>query len=145
MLNWKYTAGSKIFRNIAVLITLAACQSPQQPQFVVHDATATGLDFSNNLSENADWNILNYMYLYNGGGVGAGDFNRDGLTDLFFVSNMEENKFYLNDGGLKFRDVTQTAGLAASMRNTRRTNCSRESIPSCTTMDGQETRFIVCR
>lgn len=112
MLNWKYTAGSKIFRNIAVLITLAGCQSPQQPQFVVHDATATGLDFSNNLSENADWNILNYMYLYNGGGVGAGDFNRDGLTDLFFVSNMEENKFYLNDGGLKFRDVTQTAGLA---------------------------------
>lgn len=50
-----------------------------------------------------------YEYLYNGGGVAAGDFNDDGLIDLYFTSNMGENKFYLNTGDLTFKDVTAIA------------------------------------
>jgi len=51
------------------------------------------------------------MYFYNGAGVGAGDFNKDGLIDLFFASNQGENKLYLNEGGLKFKDQTKAAKI----------------------------------
>lgn len=112
MLNSKYSAGNKFIGFIILLLALTGCQEVQESRFVVRDAAQTGLDFSNNLSENADWNILHYMYLYNGAGVGAGDFNGDGLTDLYFVSNMEENRFFLNSGELKFTDATEMAGLA---------------------------------
>lgn len=51
------------------------------------------------------------MYFYNGAGIGAGDFNKDGLTDLFFASNQRENKIYLNKGGMQFSDATQQAKI----------------------------------
>ena len=51
-------------------------------------------------------NILMYEYFYNGGGVAAGDFNNDGLVDLYFTSNMSDNKFYLNKGNMQFEDIT---------------------------------------
>src|SRR5690606_36267321 len=51
------------------------------------------------------------MYFYNGAGVGAGDFNNDGRIDLFFASNQNENRIYLNEGNLKFKDVTREARI----------------------------------
>ena len=51
------------------------------------------------------------MYFYNGAGVGAGDFNNDGLIDLFFAANQGENKLYLNKGNLHFKDVTAEAEI----------------------------------
>jgi hypothetical protein len=83
----------------------------EPPLFVVRDSKSTGLDFSNDLSYNADFNLFKYMYFYNGSGIGAGDFNNDGLIDLFFGSNQGNNKIYLNTGSLHFRDVTQQAGI----------------------------------
>ena len=112
MLNLKYTAKSNFLWILLALSGLLGCESKPNRQFARRDASATGLDFTNTLSESADWNILNYMYLYNGAGVGAGDFNRDGRTDLFFVSNMENNRLYLNEGQLRFRDITEAAGIA---------------------------------
>jgi enediyne biosynthesis protein E4 len=53
--------------------------------------------------------MFKYMYFYNGAGVGAGDFNNDGLTDLFFASNQGDNKLYINEGKLHFKDVTVAA------------------------------------
>ncbi len=52
-------------------------------------------------------------YIYNGGGVATGDFNNDGLTDIFFTGNMQETGLYINRGGLSFEDVTDHAGIAA--------------------------------
>ncbi len=72
----------------------------------------TGLDFHNILKPSLQFNGLTYMYFFNGGGVGAGDFNNDGLIDLYFSSNMGENKMFLNQGGLKFKDVTKEADVA---------------------------------
>ena len=56
----------------------------ESPLFKVLDNKRTGLDFNNNLSYNQDFNFFKYMYFYNGSGVGAGDFNNDGLIDLVF-------------------------------------------------------------
>jgi enediyne biosynthesis protein E4 len=71
----------------------------------------TGLHFSNQLTPTDSFNMFHYMYFYNGAGVGAGDFNNDGKTDLFFASNQQDSKLYLNEGGLKFKDVTTAAKI----------------------------------
>ena len=73
----------------------------------------SGVDFKNTITEDAEHSIINYIYYYNGGGVAAGDINNDGLPDLFFVSNMGDNKLYLNKGGLVFEDISKKANLAS--------------------------------
>ncbi len=55
------------------------------------------------------------MYFYNGGGVGAGDFNNDGKIDIFFAANQVPNRLYLNEGGLHFKDVTSGSKDSAWM------------------------------
>src|ERR1043166_1416804 len=52
----------------------------------------TGLHFVNSLRSTQEFNMFDYMYFYNGAGIGAGDFNKDGLIDLFFASNQGDNK-----------------------------------------------------
>ncbi len=80
-------------------------------RFEVLESKQTGLDFTNKLTPTPQFNMFKYMYFYNGAGIGAGDFNRDGLIDLFFTSNQGENKLYLNKGNLQFRDVTEEAKI----------------------------------
>jgi hypothetical protein len=79
--------------------------------FKILESKATGIEFSNDLTMTKDMNIFKYMYFYNGGGVGTGDFNKDGLIDVFFSGNQVANKLYLNKGAMKFEDVTEKAGL----------------------------------
>lgn len=74
-------------------------------------ASKTGIAFTNELKATADLNIINYLYFFNGGGVGAGDLNGDGLQDLVFVSNQGENAVYLNKGELKFQDISYVLGI----------------------------------
>ncbi|WP_298530837.1 VCBS repeat-containing protein [uncultured Algibacter sp.] len=71
----------------------------------------SGVSFINELQESFEMNALNYDYMYNGAGVSAGDFNNDGLIDLYFISNQGSNKLFINKGQLKFEDVTETANV----------------------------------
>ena len=71
----------------------------------------TGIDFNNQLESNSDFNIIEYLYYYNGGGVGIGDINNDGLEDIFFSGNEVQDKLYLNLGNMNFRDITDLAGI----------------------------------
>lgn len=102
--------------SIAILL-LQACHSSDRPgqtgppAFRALDHSLTGIDFSNTLHPTTGFNVFDYMYFYNGGGIGAGDFNNDGLIDLFFASNQEKNRLYLNTGNLRFRDVTESAHI----------------------------------
>ncbi len=84
------------------------------PLFRRLDPQETGVTFENRLLESAGFNILNYLYYYNGGGVSAGDVNGDGLVDLFFTSNEGTDKLYLNRGDFRFEDVTGKAGVGGS-------------------------------
>ena len=96
---------------MAVLFFGCKPEQKKEHLFTVLNEKKTGLDFVNKLTAAADFNMFKYMYFYNGAGVGAGDFNNDGLIDLFFASNQGENKLYLNQGGLKFKDVTAATKL----------------------------------
>jgi hypothetical protein len=95
------------------LLLLWSCQQKEDKLFKLLDPGYTGVNFQNTIVEDRDYNILNIYYLYNGGGVSVGDFNNDGLSDLFFTGNMVENKLYLNKGEMKFEDVTEVAGVGA--------------------------------
>jgi len=95
------------------------CSEPQieiKPQFKQLDPTATGIAFSNDLTENDSLNYFTYAYIYMGGGVAAGDINNDGLTDLYFTGNQLPNKLYLNKGDLKFEDISKAAGVSGDDR-----------------------------
>jgi len=67
----------------------------------------TGLHFTNEVEDQKDFNILNYRNYYNGGGVGIGDVNNDGLEDIYFVSNMYSNRLFLNKGDWQFEDISE--------------------------------------
>ena len=82
--------------------------------FEALDPAATGVSFANELPESAEFNILNYLYYYNGGGVAAGDVDNDGLVDLYFTSNLERDRLYRNRGDYRFEDVTEKAGVGGA-------------------------------
>src|SRR5882724_4075752 len=101
---------------IGSLLMLQGCHPSvgthvENPKFETLDHDRTGLNFSNTLHPTRAFNVFDYMYFYNGGGVGAGDFNNDGKIDLFFAANQESNKLYLNAGDLHFTDVTLAAKI----------------------------------
>jgi hypothetical protein len=89
-----------------------ADESP--PLFELLDPAATGVRFINELPEDPEFNILNYLYYYNGGGVAAGDIDNDGLPDLYFTSNLGSNRLYRNRGNYRFEDITERAGVGGS-------------------------------
>ncbi|WP_183557048.1 VCBS repeat-containing protein [Mucilaginibacter sp. SP1R1] len=89
--------------------TLTACK--KQTLFEKVPSAHSGITFSNTIVENDKINPLTMLNIYNGGGVGIGDFNKDGLQDIYFVGNAVSNRLYLNKGDMKFEDVTTTAGV----------------------------------
>lgn len=82
--------------------------------FVEVPTQRSGIDFTNQISENDSMHIFKYEYLYNGHGMGVADFNRDGLEDVFISGNVVPNKLYLNKGQLTFEDVTNKSGVAGN-------------------------------
>ncbi len=71
----------------------------------------SNIHFNNQLSPDATLNAFTFTNFYNGGGVGVGDFNRDGLPDLFFTGNQVSSELYLNRGNFKFEAITEKAGV----------------------------------
>ncbi len=71
----------------------------------------SGIHFTNTIVENDSINPLDVVNIYNGGGVGIGDFNNDGLQDIFFAGNMVPCRLYLNKGNFQFEDITDRSGV----------------------------------
>lgn len=104
-------------RFILPLTFLLSCCSRESADnislFTRMSSEETGISFINKNTESPEQNILNYEYFYNGGGVAIGDINNDGLPDIYFSANQEENKLYLNKGNFKFEDITEKAGVSS--------------------------------
>ena len=94
---------------------LFSCQN-NHSLFKVVPSRHSGIDFNNRFVENDSINPIDVTNIYNGGGVGVGDFNNDGLQDVYFTGNLVPNKLYLNKGSFRFRDVTNEAGVEGKGR-----------------------------
>ncbi|TLP74034.1 hypothetical protein ES765_16985 [Maribacter sp. ACAM166] len=106
---------------ILVLLTLAfsiisSCtfseKNEKEPLFIALGPDQTHIDFQNTLTSTNEFNIYKYRNFYNGGGVGLGDINNDGLLDIYLTGNMVPNKLYLNKGDFVFDDITNQAQIA---------------------------------
>jgi enediyne biosynthesis protein E4 len=98
----------------SVALFLSCCGGKDQKIFDQLPASETGIDFNNRITENDTFNVLGFEYIYNGGGVGVGDINNDGLTDIFFAGNMVSSRLYLNQGNFVFRDITDQAAVSTT-------------------------------
>lgn len=97
------------------LITISCSKKPKT-LFQLKHSQNTGVTFNNQIIETDSTNILTEEYIFNGGGVGVGDFNNDEMPDLFFAGNQVPNKLYLNEGGFKFKDISLDSGIEANER-----------------------------
>ena len=102
---------------ILILLAVIACKMPISDSDEIYikleslGSELTGINFNNKLESKPDLNIIEYLYYYNGGGVGILDVNNDGLDDIFFSGNEVGDELYLNEGDMKFKNITQSAGI----------------------------------
>jgi hypothetical protein len=96
-----------IFYSVLLLI-FSSCKN-SGPLFEKINSNTSGIHFENTINETDSINVLDFANVYNGGGVGIGDFNKDGLQDIYFTGNMVSNKLYLNKGDFAFEDITDKA------------------------------------
>lgn len=98
------------------LLGLAIACAPKEKNepalFQKVDAQVSGVNFTNELVYDDEFNIYTYRNFYNGGGVAIGDIDNDGLDDIYFTGNRQPNKLYRNLGNLKFEDISEKAGVA---------------------------------
>jgi len=102
-----------------ILFLATSCQQntsdfEQNARYQKIPSTQSNITFANELAETEAFNIIEYLYFYNGGGVATGDVNNDGLPDIYFTANQLPNKLYLNKGNFQFEDITEQAGVAGT-------------------------------
>ena len=116
------------FLGVIVLLCVTACgdngnkesqkaeadKQPTEPIFKEIHFTQSGINFINTITEDETHNFFNFTNIYNGAGIAVGDFNNDGLQDAIFVSNQKGNKLFINQGGLKFENMTDQAGIKST-------------------------------
>ncbi len=103
---------------ILVSLALSSCQSlfdhTGDQLFTSLDTADTKVVFINQLEYKEKFNIYRYRNFYNGGGVALGDIDHDGLIDIYFTSNMHQNRLYRNLGNFHFQDITEQAGVGGN-------------------------------
>ncbi|UZO81440.1 CRTAC1 family protein [Aquimarina sp. ERC-38] len=100
---------------MSVLLLLCCCKKEflfsSNTLFTQVPISKSGIDFRNTITENDAINVADFQYCYNGGGVGIGDFNNDGLPDIVFSGNQVSSRLYLNTGDLTFKDISKEANF----------------------------------
>ncbi|HVU83909.1 MAG TPA: VCBS repeat-containing protein, partial [Puia sp.] len=97
--------------SLSGILLFGSCKQDQTAKPLFELEQNTGIHFDNKVVDGKLENSFLFRNFYNGGGVAIGDINNDGLPDIFFTSNMEENKLYLNKGGFRFQDITPGSGI----------------------------------
>ncbi|WP_242158029.1 VCBS repeat-containing protein [Aestuariivivens sediminis] len=102
-----------------VALVFVACSAPTKENKQLLNLLSpeiTGINFVNEIRETEKVNYFTYPYLYMGGGTAIGDFNNDGLEDIFFTANQNANRLFINKGNWRFDDITQKAGVSGDDR-----------------------------
>ena len=101
----------------ALIFLVICCGTPAEKDtlFQLLPSSETGVKFNNRLTESDSFNVLTFEYIYNGGGVGVGDVNNDGLSDIFFAGNMVSSRLYINKGNFEFEDVTEKSKVTTNL------------------------------
>lgn len=102
----------QIFMIVIVFALVTSCKKKQL--FKTISPESSGIYFNNEIIQTDSINVLDFENVYNGGGVGFGDFNNDGLQDVYLTGNLTSNKLYLNKGNFKFDDITDVAGVSGN-------------------------------
>jgi len=101
--------------SLSAMVFFSSCKEKKDTAFESLSPAQTQISFENKLENKDMFNILYYLYYYNGGGVATGDINNDGLPDIYFTANSKgNNKLYLNKGNFVFEDITAKAGVAGT-------------------------------
>ena len=107
-----------MFKKLVILFFLTsclfACRNEKETLYSLQDNKALGIDFVNQLEDRQGTNVFTFRNYYNGGGVGLGDVNNDGINDIYLTSNQGENQLLINDGNWKFENVAEKAGVKGS-------------------------------
>jgi hypothetical protein len=84
--------------------------------FVRLSPEETGVRVENKYDDPRMWGDLNHEFEVGaiGTGVAIGDYDGDGLPDIFVVSKTEGCRLFRNLGGYRFEDVTEKAGVGAT-------------------------------
>ena len=98
---------------LIALASLGGCggDASDSALFELLSPEQTGVTFANAITTSDTLNVQTDPYIYNGGGVAAGDIDNDGLSDIFFAGNMVSSRLYLNKGKMRFEDITDRAGV----------------------------------
>jgi enediyne biosynthesis protein E4 len=111
--NNKQFTFSKLLIILCYVMFCYGCANSSAPNlFSLVNASTSGIHFNNTITETETQHLITNEYTYMGGGVGIGDFNNDGLQDIYFTANQVSSKLYINEGNMKFKDITDAAGVA---------------------------------
>ena len=101
---------------ITVVIFFVSCVNKGKGRlFTQLSADESGIYFNNEIADNDSTKSIINEFGFMGGGVGIGDFNNDGLKDIFFSGNQVSCGLYLNKGKKKFEDITKAAGVGSDV------------------------------
>ncbi len=104
---------SKLYIRV-ILFSVFLISCGEKNEMLLVSENHSNISFNNEVIESDSLNILNYEYIYNGGGVAIADFNRDGKEDIYFTGNVVNNKLYLNEGDFVFKDVSSISQTECS-------------------------------
>jgi len=97
---------------VIICMVLYSCNPKKnETVFSYLNTSETNIHFKNVITENDSLNVASFQYIYNGGGVGIGDFNNDGFSDIVFTANQTPSKLFINEGNFKFQDVSEDANF----------------------------------